>query len=194
MHRLLLITAALLTPVAAAQTPAAAPPRIEDNVAQIPQTALGAPWAFIGYAITPPGDPEWFVASSTPRGGTMGRRLSTGGEYTAVLVLASELLDRPLDSDAALLELARSRHAKIGERWLVGKHEETIVRHAGTRCARHVLEAIEPEDRSPRKSATKCVDSHACTRPTRRCWSRSACRSADARRRCRPRSNAMPSR
>ena len=26
------------------------PPRIDERVAQIPQTALGAPWAFIGYA------------------------------------------------------------------------------------------------------------------------------------------------
>jgi len=157
MLRLLLLIAALLPAVAAAQTPAAAPPRVEDNVAQIPQTALGAPWAFIGYAITPPSDPEWFVTNSTPRGGTMGRQLSSGGEHTAVLVLASELLDKPIDSDAALLELARVRHAKIGERWHVGTHEETITRHAGTRCARHLLEAIEPEDRSPRKSVDKAT-------------------------------------
>lgn len=175
MLRLLLIIAALLPAFAAAQTPAAAPPpRIEDNVAQIPQTALGAPWAFIGYAITPPSDPEWFVANSTPRGGTMGRQLSSSGEHTAVLVLASELLDQPIDSDAALLELARGRHAKIGERWNVGTHEETITRHAGTRCARHVLEAIEPEDRSPRKSADKAtgqrptliVRGMSCVHPT----------------------------
>jgi hypothetical protein len=174
MPRLLLIIAALLTPVASAQSPAAAPPRVEDNVALIQQTALGAPWAFIGYAITPPSDPEWLVAESTPRGGTMGRRLAPGGEHTAVLVLASELLDKPVDSDAALLELARNRHAKIGERWQVSKHEETIDRHAGTRCARHVLEAIEPEDRSPRKGAAKANEQRAtlnvrgvsCVHPT----------------------------
>jgi hypothetical protein len=174
MPRLLSIIAALLMPVAAAQAPATAPPRVEDNVAQIPQTALSAPWAFIGYAITPPSDPEWFVANSTPRGGTMGRRLVPGGEHTAVLVLASELLDKPVDSDASLLDLARSRHAKIGERWQVGKHEETITRHAGTRCARHVLEAIEPEDRSPRKAAAKANEQRptlnvrglSCVHPT----------------------------
>src|SRR5512134_227462 len=174
MPRLLLIIAALLTPVASAQSPAAAPPRVEDNVALIQQTPLGAPWAFIGYAITPPSDPEWFVAESTPRGGTMGRRLAPGGEHTAVLVLASELLDKPVDSDAALLELARNRHAKIGERWQVSKHEETIDRHAGTRCARHVLEAIEPEDRSPRKFAAKANEQRptlnvrglSCVHPT----------------------------
>lgn len=174
MPRLLPIIAALLTPVAAAQTPAAAPPRIEDNIAQIQQTAPGAPWAFIGYAITPPADAGWFVANGTPRGGAMGRLLSSGGDQTAVLVLASELLDKPVDSDTALLELARGRHAKIGERWEVSKHEETITRHAGTRCARHVLEAIQPEDRSPRKGAAKAIEQRAtlnvrglsCVHPT----------------------------
>jgi hypothetical protein len=91
-----------------------------------------------------------------------------------VLVLASELLDKPVDSDSALLELARNRHAKIGERWQVGRHEETIVRHAGTRCARHVLQAIEPEDLSPRKGAAKANDQRStlnvsglsCVHPT----------------------------
>ena len=64
-------------------------------------------------------------------------------------------MTKPIDTDAALLELARSRHAKLSERWQIGKHEETIVRHAGTRCARHTLEAIQLEDTSPRKSAAK---------------------------------------
>jgi TPR repeat protein len=33
------------------------------------------------------------------------------------------------------------------------RHDEAIVRHGGTRCARHAIEAVEPEDRSPRKDA-----------------------------------------
>ncbi len=131
------------------------PPRIDERVAQIPQTALGAPWAFIGFAVTTPTDPEWFVATSTPRGGSMGRHLSANDAHTAVLVLSSETLDKPIDTDTALLELARARHAKLSERWQIGKHEETIVRHAGTRCARHTLEAIQIEDKSPRKDAAK---------------------------------------
>ncbi|HVG05808.1 MAG TPA: tetratricopeptide repeat protein [Burkholderiaceae bacterium] len=151
-----------------------APPRIDERVAQIPQTALGAPWAFIGFAVTTPTDPEWFVATSTPRGGSMGRHLSTDGEHTAVLVLSSEILSKPIDTDAALLELARARHAKLSERWQIGKHEETIVRHAGTRCARHTLDAIQLEDTSPRKSAAKAneqrnsmlVTGISCVHPT----------------------------
>jgi hypothetical protein len=85
----------------------------------------------------------------------MGRHLSANDAHTAVLVMSSEMLDKPIDTDSALLELARARHAKLSERWQIGKHEETIVRHAGTRCARHTLEAIQIEDKSPRKDAAK---------------------------------------
>jgi hypothetical protein len=172
MHALLALVTALLTLQAQAQ--AAGPPRVDDQIGQIPQSAPGAPWAFIGFAFTPPSDAEWFVATSTPRGATMGQNLSKSEPHTAIIVLASELLDKPVESDAALLELARERHAKIGERWQIGKHEETIVRHAGTRCARHVMEAIEPEDRSPRKDAAKAnerrgtlnVRGMSCVHPT----------------------------
>ena len=157
-----------------AQRASDSPPRIEERVAEIPQTALGAPWAFIGFAVTTPTDPQWFVATSTPRGGSMGRHLSASDAHTAVLVLSSEILDQPVDTDSALLELARARHAKFSERWQIGKHEETIVRHAGTRCARHTLEAIQLEDTSPRKSAAKAnqqrdsmfVIGMSCVHPT----------------------------
>ncbi len=171
----LLLFAALAAGTAHGQrAPAAEPPRIDQRVAQIPQTALGAPWAFIGYAVTTPNDPNWFVATSTPRGGSMGRHLSGGDDHTAVLVLSSDLVEKPIETDAALLELARSRHAKLSERWQIGKHEETIVRHAGTRCARHTLEAIQHEDTSPRKSAAKANEQRnsmfvigiSCVHPT----------------------------
>ncbi|MGZ9030962.1 MAG: tetratricopeptide repeat protein [Burkholderiaceae bacterium] len=147
--------ATALTGGAFAQPAPAAAPRIDERVAQIVQTAPGAPWAFIGYAVTPPANGNWFVANGTPRGGTMGRQLSATESHTAVLVLSSESIGTTVDSDTGLLELARTRHAKIGERWSVQRHEETIVRHAGTRCARHLIEAREPEDRSPRKDADK---------------------------------------
>ena len=67
----------------------------------------------------------------------MGRSLSTTEPHSAVLVMSSELLDQPIESDTELLTIARARHARIGERWVLSKHEETIARHAGTRCARH---------------------------------------------------------
>jgi hypothetical protein len=150
------------------------PPRIEERVAQIPQSALGAPWAFIGFAVTTPTDPEWFVATGTPRGGSMGRHLSPDDAHTAILVLSSDTLDKPIETDTALLELARSRHAKLAERWQIGKHDESIVRHAGTRCARHTLEATQIEDKSPRKDAAKANEQRAsmsvlgisCVHPT----------------------------
>lgn len=158
----------------AQRAPADGPPIIEERVAQIPQTALGAPWAFIGFAVATPTDPEWFVATSNPRSGSMGRHLSASGDHTAVLVLSSEILAKPIETDGALLELARSRHAKLSERWQIGTHEETIVRHAGTRCARHKLEAIQLEDTSPRKDAAKVneqrnsmfVNGISCVHPT----------------------------
>ena len=170
----LLLTSLAATAAQAQRAPADQPPRIDERVAQIPQTALGAPWAFIGYAVTTPSDPNWFVATGTPRGGSMGRHLSSGDDHTAVLVLSSDLVGKPIDSDAALLELARSRHAKLSERWQIGKHEETIVRHAGTRCARHTLEAIQHEDTSPRKTAAKANEQRnsmfvigiSCVHPT----------------------------
>ncbi|MEP6608866.1 MAG: tetratricopeptide repeat protein [Burkholderiaceae bacterium] len=150
------------------------PPNIDERIAQIPQTALGSPWAFIGFAIRTPVEPEWFVATATPRGGSMGRHLSATEAHTAVLVLSSEILDRPVETDSALLELSRSRHAKLSERWTIHKHDETIVRHAGTRCARHTLEALEVEDKSPRKNAAKAnaqrnsllVTGISCVHPT----------------------------
>jgi len=150
------------------------PPRIDERVAQIPQTALGAPWAFIGFAVTTPTASEWFVATSTPRGGSMGRHLSPTDAHTAVLVLSSEILDRSIETDSALLEIARARHAKLSERWQIDKHDEAIVRHAGTRCARHSLEAIQQEDKSPRKDAAKSNQQRAamsvvgisCVHPT----------------------------
>ena len=168
-----LLFAALAGIAHAQRTPSDQPPRIDERVAQIPQTALGAPWAFIGFAVTTPTDPDWFVATSTPRGGSMGRHLP-GDDHTAVLVLSSDTLAKPVETDAALLELARSRHAKLSERWQIGKHEETIVRHAGTRCARHTLEAIQLEDTSPRKSAAKANEERnsmfvigiSCVHPT----------------------------
>ena len=170
-----LLIAALVASVAHAQrTPANEPPRIDERVAQIPQTALGSPWGFIGFAVATPTGPEWFVATSNPRSGSMGRHLSAGGDHTAVLVLSSEMLAKPIETDGALLELARSRHAKLSERWQIGKHEETIVRHAGTRCARHTLEAVQLEDTSPRKDAAKANEQRnsmfvigiSCVHPT----------------------------
>jgi hypothetical protein len=127
----------------------------DDSVAQIPQTAAGTPWSFIGFGITTPADPQWFVANSTPRTGTMGRTLSASPPNAATLAISSELLEQPLDTDTALLAAAKSRHARIGERWEVSRHDETIERLAGTRCARHAIAARAPEDRSPRKDAGK---------------------------------------
>lgn len=146
------VSLAALPGATPAQTPAGGPPRVDERVAQIPQTSPGAPWAFIGYAAIPPAD-GWFVATGTPRGGTMGRMV--GSAHTAVLVLASEILPTPVETDTALLELARVRHAKLGERWTLHRHEETSIRHGGTRCARHLIEGREPEVRSPRKDAEK---------------------------------------
>ncbi|MGZ9057747.1 MAG: tetratricopeptide repeat protein [Burkholderiaceae bacterium] len=171
---LVAIFAAAGPTVAQQRTAGDQPPRIDERVAQIPQTALGAPWAFIGFAVTTPTEPQWFVATSTPRGGSMGRHLSANDAHTAVLVLSSEILNTPVDTDNALLELARARHAKLSERWQIGKHEETVVRHAGTRCARHTLEAKQLEDTSPRKSAAKrnalrdsmFVSGISCVHPT----------------------------
>jgi hypothetical protein len=150
------LLAVALLPAAAQTRPGGdTAPRVAERVAQIAQTAPGAPWAFIGYAVTAPSTGDWFVADGTPRGGTMGRQLSAVEPHSAVLVFASELLDKAIDSDAALLDLARTRHGRIGERWSLQRHDETVVRHAGTRCVRHVIEAREPEDRSPRKEADK---------------------------------------
>ena len=176
MRRWLTFSVAVLAggSAVAQRAPAEQPPSIEERVAEIPQTALGAPWAFIGFAVATPTAPGWFVAISTPRSGSMGRHLSANGDHTAVLVLSSEILDNPIETDSALLALARSRHAKFSERWQIGKHEETIVRHAGTRCARHTLDAIELEDKSPRKDVAKAneqrnsmfVTGMSCVHPT----------------------------
>lgn len=162
------------SPAHAQRAPAEQAPTIEERVAEIPQTALGAPWAFIGFAVATPTAPDWFVAISTPRSGSMGRHLSANDDHTAVLVLSSEILDNPIETDSALLALARSRHAKFSERWQIGKHEETIVRHAGTRCARHTLDAIQLEDKSPRKDVAKANEQRnsmfvigmSCVHPT----------------------------
>jgi len=96
------------------------------------------------------------VSVGTPRSGTMGRAASAG-DGGASLVISSELLDRPIDGDTALLAVARDRHARLSERWTLDKHEEILVRHAGARCARHQMTAREPEDRSPRKKPEKGV-------------------------------------
>lgn len=146
----------------------------DDSVTQIPQSAAGTPWSFIGFGITTPADPQWFVANSTPRSGTMGRTLAASPPHAAILAISSELLDQPLDTDTALLAAAKSRHARIGERWVVSRHDETIERLAGTRCARHAIAARAPEDRSPRKDAGKSnatrpylhVTGLSCVHPT----------------------------
>ncbi|HQR20962.1 MAG TPA: tetratricopeptide repeat protein [Burkholderiaceae bacterium] len=162
------------TLLAAGSAAAQGAPSLETNVGQIPQTAPGAPWSFIGFAITSPADSQWFVTTSTPRGGTMGRSMSTTEPHSAVLVVSSELLERPVESDNELLAIARQRHARIGERWVLSQHDETLTRHAGTRCARHVMEAREPEDKSPRRDAAQAnavrsylhVTGLSCVHPT----------------------------
>lgn len=168
---LLLLIASFALPVpAVAQSPAAS----EETVGKIPQSAAGTPWSFIGFAFTTPTDPQWFVASSTPRGATMGRELGVGKDHSAVLVVTSELLDKPVTDDIELLALARDRHGRLGERWNIATHEETLTRHAGTRCARHRLIGREPADLSPRKDAAKAnaarahlqVVGLACVHPT----------------------------
>jgi hypothetical protein len=170
---LLLAAVALPSGDAAAQQLTHAP-AIDDRVAQIPQRAPGARWSFIGFGITAPAGAEWFVTEGTPRGGTLGRYVSTTEAHTAVLVLSSEVLDAPVETDAALLDRARARHARIGDRWTLQRHEETVVRHAGTRCARHEIVAREPEDRSPRKDTEQFnarrtslfVNGLSCIHPT----------------------------
>jgi hypothetical protein len=174
MLRLFVLILALALAAIGGRTVAQVSPTLEENVGQIPQTAPGTPWAFIGYGITTPSDSQWFVTTSTPRGGAMGRSMSTTEPHSAVLVIASELLDQPIGSDADLLAVAKSRHARIGERWVLSKHEETPTRHAGTRCARHEMAAREPEDTSPRKDAAKAnatrshlhVTGLSCVHPT----------------------------
>lgn len=148
-------------------------PVLDEGVGLIPQTAPGTPWSFIGFSITTPSDPAWMVSVGTPRSGTMGRATSAGAAGVA-LVISSELLDAPIDSDTALLTAARDRHARLSERWQLEKHEETAVRHAGTRCARHQMSARELEDRSPRKKPGKAdaarqylhVNGLSCVHPT----------------------------
>jgi hypothetical protein len=147
---------------------------IDENVGLLPQTAPGTPWSFIGFSITTPSDPAWMVSVGTPRSGTMGRAATSGAVDGVALVVSSELLDAPIDSDTALVAMARDRHARLSERWQLEKHDETVVRHAGTRCARHQITAREPEDRSPRKKSDKAeasqqylhVSGLSCVHPT----------------------------
>lgn len=167
-----------LTTTAAAQPAMPAPPAaprpavLDETIGQIPQTAPGSPWSFIGYGISSPADSRWFVTSSTPRGGALGRSLSTSQLHTALLVIASDLLDQPITSDAELLKITQERHAQLAERWTVLRHDETLTRHAGTRCTRHTITAREPENRSPRKDAAKAGPSFlhvaglSCAHPT----------------------------
>jgi len=147
MNRHLALMLALTVAAMAGEALAQRPPAPDESVLQIPQTAPGTSWSFIGYGITTPGDPQWFVTNSTPRGGTMGQSISTTPPHSAVLVIASELLDRPIDSDNELLTIARARHARLAERWTLSKHEEALARHAGTRCARHEMAGREAEDK-----------------------------------------------
>jgi len=171
-HRALIL--ALAIAAMAGEAIAQRPPALDESVLQIPQTAPGTAWSFIGYGITTPGDPQWFVTNSTPRGGTMGQNISTSPPHSAVLVIASELLDKPIDSDNELLTIARARHARLAERWTLSKHEETMARHAGTRCARHEIAGREAEDKSPRKDAARAnaarsflhVTGLSCVHPT----------------------------
>jgi hypothetical protein len=164
----------LLATTSASDVASQGAPSLESDVGQIPQSAPGAPWSFIGYAIAPPANSQWFVTTSTPRGGAMGRSMSTTEPHSAVLVVASELLDQPVGSDNELLAMAKQRHARIGERWVLSRHDETLARHAGTRCARHVMAAREPEDKSPRKDAAQAntmrsylhVTGLSCVHPT----------------------------
>ncbi len=143
------------TAPAPAPTAPAGPPRIDERVLQIPQSTPGTQWSFIGYSVKTPAEAQWFVASGNPRGGVMGRQVVQVQEGTAVLVFSSEALSQPVETDDLLLALARERHGRIGERWTVNHHDETLVRHAGTRCSRHTIEAREPEDKSPRKNAAE---------------------------------------
>jgi len=165
---LFLVLALCATGVAAQRPP------VDDNIAQIPQSAPGTPWSFIGFGFTTPANTEWKVASSTPRGGTMARAMLPDASQGAVLVIASELRDADITSDAELLAIVQAQHARIGERYVVSQHEETLTRHAGTRCARHTIAARVPEDKSPRKDAAKKNDARAflhiagisCVHPT----------------------------
>jgi len=174
MARYLRLIHALALTTACGLAAAQGSPAFEETVGQIPQSAPGTAWSFIGYGITTPGNSQWFVTTSTPRGGAMGRSMSTTEPHSAVLVISSELLDQPIESDADLLTVAKTRHARIGERWTLGKHEESLTRHAGARCARHVMAARAPEDMSPRKDAAKAnatrsylhVTGLSCVHPT----------------------------
>jgi TPR repeat protein len=174
MARYLRLVHALALAAACGLAMAQSSAAFEESVGQIPQSAPGTAWSFIGYGITTPGDSQWFVTTSTPRGGAMGRSMSTTEPHSAVLVISSELLDRPVESDADLLTIAKTRHARIGERWTLGRHEETLTRHAGARCARHVMAARAPEDLSPRKDSAKAnatrsylhVTGLSCVHPT----------------------------
>ena len=129
----------------------------DESVGLLPQTAPGTPWSFIGFGIVTPTDPAWMVSVGTPRSATMGRAASADADGDASLVISSELLEQPTSNDTALLTVARDRHARLGERWALDKHEETLVRHAGARCARHQMTAREPEDRSPRNKPAKAA-------------------------------------
>ena len=153
----LLPTLLVLSVALHAAAVAAQPNAGDESVGLLPQTAPGTPWSFIGFGIVTPSDAAWMVSVGTPRIATMGRAASAGADGDASLVISSELLEQPTSSDTALLTVARDRHARLGERWALDKHEETLVRHAGARCARHQMIAREPEDRSPRNKPAKAA-------------------------------------
>ena len=77
-------------------------------------------------------------------------------------VFSSEILDKPIETDAALLELAGTRHAKLADGWQIGKHEETLVRTQARRCVaphskRSSTRTSHPARTPPRQTSAQFV-------------------------------------
>ena len=134
---------------------AAQPNAGDESVGLLPQTAPGTPWSFIGFAIATPSDPAWMVSVGTPRSGTMGRAASAAPTVAHRWSSPASCSIGRSTATPRCWPLRGIGTPDLSERWTLDKHEETLVRHAGARCARHQMTAREPEDRSPRKKPDK---------------------------------------
>jgi hypothetical protein len=126
----------------------------------------GVPWLFDGFRVDAPPPAGGWVSLSKSFGGAQLLRQTGTPEHTFAAVVASGPLPAGLDSDEALLALARDAIAKdlAPGGWTPLVREERVVTFQGARCVRYVERVQESGADSKRRVME--VRGMLCAHPT----------------------------
>jgi hypothetical protein len=122
-------------------------------------------WAFDGFSVRPPQEPDWYSLARTRARVVLARR-APGGEEGAFATVVAERIDAPVPSAEAFLAAMRARRARDVDATRVAavRHEESLESAEIPWCTRYRVQADEVVPWYAAARVTE-VEGRACLHP-----------------------------